>query len=96
MTVDEFVTWATAPGRPSWMVPAPVIVGHLITRHWRQARGLLPIAERLPLPDRQDESAQVIHHGRGDGEVIETRVVTSGALSLEPPGISLDFGRIYG
>ena len=28
----------------------------------------------------------VIHHRRGDGEVIETRIVTAGSLQLDPPG----------
>jgi Uma2 family endonuclease len=38
----------------------------------------------------------VIHHRRGDGEAFETRVVTSGALGLDPPGIALGLERIYG
>jgi Uma2 family endonuclease len=36
-------------------------------------------------PDRR----VVIHHKRGSGDVIETRIVSAGALSLEPPGIAL-------
>jgi hypothetical protein len=38
----------------------------------------------------------IIHHRRGDGEVIETRIVTAGALHLDPPGITLDLNGIYG
>jgi hypothetical protein len=38
----------------------------------------------------------VIRHRRGDGEMIETQVVTAGALLLEPPGITLELDRIYG
>ena len=38
----------------------------------------------------------IIHHRRGDGEVIETRIVTAGTLQLDPPGITLDLDRIYG
>jgi hypothetical protein len=38
----------------------------------------------------------VVHHRRGDGEVIETRIVTSGVLALDPPGITPDLDRIYG
>jgi hypothetical protein len=38
----------------------------------------------------------VIHHRGGEGDLIETRIVTSGALALDPPGISLDLDRIYG
>jgi Uma2 family endonuclease len=38
----------------------------------------------------------VIHHRRDDGDTIETRIVTAGALHLDPPGITLDLARIYG
>jgi Uma2 family endonuclease len=38
----------------------------------------------------------VIHHRRGDGDLIETRIVTSGAVLLDPPGITLDLAQIYG
>jgi Uma2 family endonuclease len=31
----------------------------------------------------------VIHHARGDGEVIATRIVSDGSLSLDPPGIAV-------
>ena len=38
----------------------------------------------------------VIHHRRGDGDVIETRIATTGSVSLHPPGIVLELDRIYG
>jgi Uma2 family endonuclease len=38
----------------------------------------------------------VIHHRRGDGDLIETRIVTSGVLTLDPPRIELALDRIYG
>jgi Uma2 family endonuclease len=38
----------------------------------------------------------VIHHRRGAGELIETRIVTSGAIGLDPPGITLELAQIYG
>jgi Uma2 family endonuclease len=37
----------------------------------------------------------VIHHRRGDGDIIETRIVTAGLLQLDPPGLTLDLDRIY-
>ena len=42
------------------------------------------------------ERPTVIHHRRGDGDLIETRIVTAGSLDLDPPGITLDLDRIYG
>jgi Uma2 family endonuclease len=39
---------------------------------------------------------QVLHHRRqDDGEGISTRVITSGAIRLEPPGVSIAVEEIY-
>jgi Uma2 family endonuclease len=43
----------------------------------------------------QTECHTVIHHRRGDGSDIQTRIVT-GTLDLDPPGIVLELDRIYG
>jgi hypothetical protein len=37
----------------------------------------------------------VIHRRRADGELIETRIVTSGGIDLDPPGITLKLAQIY-
>ena len=37
----------------------------------------------------------VIHHRRGDGELIETRIVTAGVVELDPPGLTLEIDRLY-
>lgn len=39
--------------------------------------------------------AEVIHHRRGPAGEIVTRVVTAGALVLDPPGITMTLGEIY-
>jgi len=41
------------------------------------------------------ERRTVIHHRRGDGGDIQTRIVTVGTVDLDPPGLSLDLDRIY-
>lgn len=38
----------------------------------------------------------VIHHARGRGDTIETRIFRKGAIALDPPGLSLDMADIYG
>lgn len=38
----------------------------------------------------------VIHHARGPGDTLTTRIAKDGALSLEPPGISIDVGALFG
>ncbi len=38
----------------------------------------------------------VIHHARGEGETIVTRIFRSGVIALDPPGLSLDLREVYG
>jgi len=38
----------------------------------------------------------VIHHARGEGETIQTRIFRSGVIALNPPGLGLDLTDIYG
>ena len=33
------------------------------------------------------ERRLLIHHKRGDGDVIETRILTEGMIRLDPPGL---------
>ena len=37
----------------------------------------------------------VVHHSRGTGNIILTRVVTEGIILLDPPGLELALGDIY-
>jgi Uma2 family endonuclease len=37
----------------------------------------------------------VVHHARGEGEVILTRILTAGALTLDPPGIEFDVESMF-
>jgi hypothetical protein len=37
----------------------------------------------------------VVHHARGSGEMILTRVVTQGAIELDPPGMTVAIGEFY-
>ena len=38
----------------------------------------------------------VIHHKRGHGDVIETRIVRAGALTLSPPGVEVRIDDLFG
>lgn len=84
------------------IVPAPLIVIEVLspstaTRDTgaKLADYFLVASLRHYLIVRTDRPT-VIHHRRGDSDVIETRVVTAGSLDLDPPGITLDLERIYG
>jgi hypothetical protein len=84
------------------IVPSPLIVGRgalaedQLARRRGQARRLFPRPEHPPHLIARTDRPTVIHHRRGDADVIETRIITAGALDLEPPGITLDLARIYG
>jgi len=38
----------------------------------------------------------VVHHARGDGDAILTRIFSSGAVALDPPGLVIELAAIYG
>jgi Uma2 family endonuclease len=38
----------------------------------------------------------VIHHARSVGDTILTRIVTEGRIALDPPGLELAVGDIFG
>jgi Uma2 family endonuclease len=38
----------------------------------------------------------VIHHARGTGDVVGTRIVSEGILRLDPLGIELTVGELFG
>ncbi len=41
------------------------------------------------------EKRMIIHHARGSGDVLRTRLVTSGALTLEPPGLRVEAPSLF-
>jgi Uma2 family endonuclease len=38
---------------------------------------------------------RIVHHARGQNETIIIRIVTEGAISLDPPGLELRMADIY-
>lgn len=84
------------------IVPAPVIVVEVLSPRTssRDVGAKLPDYFRVPgirhyLIARTD-GPTIIHHRKGEGEEIVTRIVTSGAIALDPPRLTLDLARIYG
>lgn len=84
------------------IVPAPVIVVEILSPSTATRDTGAKLADYFRLPSvrhylivRTDRPT-VIHHRGADGDVIDTRIITSGALALDPPGITLDLDQIYG
>ncbi len=42
------------------------------------------------------ERSTIVHHARAEGDLIATRIVSHGALKLEPPGLILDAADLLG
>jgi Uma2 family endonuclease len=84
------------------IVPAPVIVVEVLSPSTATRDTGATLADYFLLATLRHylivraDRPTVIHHRRGDGDLIETRIVTSGLLALDPPGITLDLARIYG
>jgi Uma2 family endonuclease len=84
------------------IVPAPVIVVEVLSPSTATRDTGAKLADYFRLASLQHylivrtDRPTVIHHRRGDGDVIETRVVTAGSLQLDPPGIVLELDRVYG
>jgi Uma2 family endonuclease len=82
-------------------VPEPVIVVEVLspgTRHIDNAAKLsgyfaLPSVAHYLILDI--EKRLILHHARGDGDHLITRIVREGALALDPPGITLDFDAAF-
>ncbi len=84
------------------IVPAPVIVVEVLSPTTKAHDAGAKLADYFRLPSLRHyllvrtERPTVIHHRRGDDGSIATRVVTAGALALDPPGLSLELAQIYG
>jgi len=85
----------------STTVPLPVVIVEVLSpatgatdRAWklREYFRLQSVHHYLIVwPDRP----QIVHHRRGAAEAIETAMVASGEIRLDPPGISISVEEIY-
>jgi len=84
------------------IVPAPVIVVEVLSPTTKAHDAGAKLADYFRLPSVRHyllvrtERPTVIHHRRADDGSIATRIVTAGALALDPPGLTLELAQIYG
>jgi len=82
-------------------VPSPVIIVEVLSQSTRRVDVSQKLAGYFRLPSVEhylivDPTQPVIvHHARGAGETILTRVVTEGRFALDPPGLELALSEIY-
>jgi Uma2 family endonuclease len=81
-------------------VPNPVIVVEVLpsTRHIDLSAKLadyfrLPSVAHYLIVD--PDKPRIVHHARGTGDTILTRIVSDGSIRLDPPGIELTMAAVY-
>jgi Uma2 family endonuclease len=83
------------------IIPDPIVVFEVLSpgNAMKDLRDKLQGYFRIPTighylivdPDKRI----VIHHARGEGEVIATRILSAGMIALDPPGIELAVGELF-
>ena len=82
-------------------VPNPVIVVEVLSPSTRRVDVSLKLAGYFRLPSVahylivDPTQRSVIHHARGTGDTILTRVISDGVITLDPPGLELAVSDIY-
>jgi Uma2 family endonuclease len=82
-------------------IPSPVIIVEVLSPSTRRIDIATKLADYFKLPSVahylifEATRRSVIHHARGTGDTILTRIVTEGSLTLDPPGIALALDDIY-
>ena len=84
------------------LVPEPMVVVEVLSPTTTAHDAGAKLADYFRLPSvrhyllLRTERPTVIHHRRGDDGSIATRIVTAGALALDPPGLTLELAQLYG
>ena len=76
-------------------IPNPVVVVEVLSEgtarrdHGPKLSGYFSLPSVAHYLILDPEARVLIHHRRGQGDVIETRILTDGPLRLDPPGLDL-------
>jgi Uma2 family endonuclease len=82
-------------------VPNPIIVVEVLSPSTQHIDLSVKLAGYFRLPSVahylivDPEQPVILHHSRGAGDTIITRVVTEGRIALDPPGLELSLAEIY-
>jgi Uma2 family endonuclease len=83
-------------------IPNPVVVfevlspGNAVTDLRDKLRGYFRVASIAHYLIVDPDKRIVIHHARGAGDAVATRIVSEGVLRLGPPGIEITVGELFG
>ena len=82
-------------------VPNPVIVVEVLSPSTRHIDLSSKLADYFRLPSVahylivDPDKPRIVHHARTAGDAILTRIVTAGAITLDPPGITFTTDDVY-
>jgi Uma2 family endonuclease len=83
-------------------VPNPIIVVEVLSPSTRRIDASLKLAGYFRVSSVahylivDPDEPLIIHHARGSQDTILTHIVREGAITLDPPGLDLALGDIYG
>jgi Uma2 family endonuclease len=98
---DALVAPLPEPETASLEIPSPIIVVEVLSPSTARVdattklRGYFEVASVQYYLILDPEDRTVTHHKRGSGEVIETRILSKGAVTLDPPGLELRIGDLF-
>lgn len=83
-------------------VPNPIIVAEVLSPSSRRVDPSLKLAGYFRVPSIahylivDPDQPLIIHHARGNSDKLLTSIVRDGAIRLDPPGLELVLGEVYG
>ena len=99
---DALVYCGAKVPRGALEVPSPMIVVEVLSPTTRSMDMGAKLQGYFALPSLSHylvidpDRPLLIHHERGTGETIETRIVSGPSLRLDPPGLDLDLVEVLG
>ena len=82
-------------------VPAPVIVVEVLSPSTRYVDASAKLAGYFRVASVQHyliadpDTRLLVHHARGEGDIIATRIMSEGRLRLDPPGLELTVAELF-
>ncbi len=82
-------------------IPNPMIVVEVLSPgtaardHGVKLEGYFSLPSVIHYLILDADSRKAIHHKRGQGDVIETRILSDGVLRLDPPGLEIPIAELF-
>jgi Uma2 family endonuclease len=99
---DALVTCGAPVPPDAVEIPNPVVVVEVLSESTATRDHGVKLVGYFSLPSLahylilDPERRTVVHHRRGQGDLIETRILTAGPLRLDPPGLDMTVDELFG